>query len=315
MKTIVKILCSSRLFGTHTKASGYDYKGIHLPAVGDILTQRTKTLVQVQPGYESFSLSGYLSLVVDGHATAVEMLFAPESNINPGSTDEWAILRNNVDRLLSKNAENVINFCTASLAKYNPDPQVKIALQRASQVFKELEEAYPNTRIVDHEDVVEQRLGSVDGIKIYTTTQAKQIRPLKHIEINGKKLPFTFSLKDGIAVFDRADLRYRGIDTKDATIWKTLSTVVRITKQMTDLHRSGEIRFPLPYAGQILDIKQGVVSYDTMYKTAADSYTELLDAVENSVLPEEPDNYWIDTYIKAAYYKYIRDATPEQIFG
>jgi hypothetical protein len=82
----------SHLYGTDTPLSDLDLKGVYMPPARDILLQRVKPVISVNPpkpagqrnapgdvDREYFSLQRYLGLLAEGQTMALDMLFAPES--------------------------------------------------------------------------------------------------------------------------------------------------------------------------------------------------------------------------------------------
>lgn len=82
----------------------------------------------------------------------------------------------------------------------------------------------------------------------------------------------------------------KGID------WKALSHAVRVGHQALELLRTGNVTFPLPNAGRVLEIKKG----ERPYQEVSAEIERLLEDVEAALvspLPEQPDYEWIDEFV------------------
>src|SRR6266702_1796126 len=112
MKTIVRMLYGSHLYGTSTPQSDFDYKEVYIPEADDVLLQQVKDSINTgkakefgeknNPGdkeCEKFSLQKFLEMLAEGQTAAVDMIFAPDSVIKR-SSPLWEKIRQNKHKLL-----------------------------------------------------------------------------------------------------------------------------------------------------------------------------------------------------------------------
>jgi uncharacterized protein len=70
---------------------------------------------------------------------------------------------------------------------------------------------------------------------------------------------------------------------------KNAMNMLRLMEQGVELLETGQIKFPRPNAGDLLKIKRGEVSLQTIERKYAELEKKLDDAYEKSTLPEKPD--------------------------
>jgi len=82
----------------------------------------------------------------------------------------------------------------------------------------------------------------------------------------GKKMPFTSSIKSAREIAQRLvnDYGQRALQAErsEGIDWKALSHAVRVGREALELLHTGKITLPLPYAAEILAIKQGERIYE-----------------------------------------------------
>jgi hypothetical protein len=88
--------------------------------------------------------------------------------------------------------------------------------------------------------------------------------------------------------------RSEGID------WKALSHAVRVGREALELLHAGKITLPLPYAAEILAIKQGERIYEAVAETIDRLLVDVQEAVVSSSLREEPDFAFMDELVARA---------------
>lgn len=80
MKIITKVLVGSRLHGLDTETSDYDYRGIHLNDLKDVLspfkTLKNTTWIEGDEDNTSYELSDFCKNAVHGNATILEVFFS-----------------------------------------------------------------------------------------------------------------------------------------------------------------------------------------------------------------------------------------------
>jgi len=130
-------------------------------------------------------------------------------------------------------------------------------------------------------------------------------RSIRHLEVCGRKMSFTASIKTARDIarrlVDEYGQRALQAEQNEGIDWKALSHAVRVGREAVELFRTGRITFPLSYADYIRQIKSG----DLPYEIVAAEIERLLDEVETAAaashLPERPDQAAIDELVIRAY--------------
>jgi hypothetical protein len=137
-------------------------------------------------------------------------------------------------------------------------------------------------------------------------------RLVRHLEVCGRKLPFTSSIRSAREIVQRLVDEYgeRALQAErnEGIDWKALSHAVRVGREALELLQTGRITFPLLCAAEIRAIKCG----ERPYAAVSEEIERLLEAVESaatrSVLRDEPDHDFMDDLVARAYRASILDA-------
>lgn len=80
MKILTKVVVGSRLHGLHTEQSDYDYRGIHINDLKEILspfkTLKNTSWIEGDEDNTSYELADFCKLAVHGNATILEVFFS-----------------------------------------------------------------------------------------------------------------------------------------------------------------------------------------------------------------------------------------------
>jgi hypothetical protein len=137
-------------------------------------------------------------------------------------------------------------------------------------------------------------------------------RVVRHLEVCGRKMPFTSSIKNAREIVQRLVDEYgeRALQAErnEGVDWKARSHAVRVGREALELLETGRITFPLPCAAEILAIKRG----EQLYAAVGEEIEWLLEAVEGaatrSALRDEPDQDFIDDLVARTYRASVLEA-------
>jgi hypothetical protein len=318
MDLIVEMRFGSHLYGTATPQSDLDYKAVYLPDARDILLQRVQPGLTLLPAKdpgdknvpgdidrEIFSLQRYLELLAEGQTLALDMLFAPDSAMTIEPAPLWRDIQANAPRLVTRRASAFLRYCRQQANKYGLKGSRVAAARQAAQVLADAEAAYGSAAKLS---VAEREVTAFAATSEHTALVDLPMpsgQLVRHLEVCGKKMPFTSSIKSAREITRRMVEEYgeRALQAErnEGVDWKALSHAVRVGREAVELFTTGRITFPLSCAAELLAIRRGEVAYETVATTIEQLLAAVEKAADSSPLPDEPDLAFIDDMVARAY--------------
>lgn len=325
MRTIVTIKFGSHLYGTSTPASDLDFKSVHIPSAREILLGRAKGAINKArakaereknlPGEvdeESYSLQRYLSLASEGQTVALDVLFAPEWSMVEPPAPEWRTLMQNRERLFTKRAAAFVGYCRQQANKYGIKGSRVAAARSALGLLAELTERGSAAKLGEYDSEVAALVAATEHtalIDIPSVTGGM----IRHLEVCGRKMPFTSSAKNARDIVQRLVDEYGqrslAAETQQGVDWKALSHAVRVANQAIEFLSTAHVTFPLPNAEHVLAIKLGKLPYQEVGAEIEDLLVRVEAASAASSLPDEPDHAWIENFVMSTYRAEVCRAT------
>jgi hypothetical protein len=317
MDLIVELRCGSHLYGTDTPDSDVDLKGVYLPSAREILLQQIQPTVVTGRGRppgeknapgdvdrEVFSLQRYLALLAEGQTIALDMLFAPDAAMTAHATPLWREIQANAHRLVSRRATAFVRYCRQQANKYGGKGSRLAAARKTLAVLKAAEERHGTTAKLE---LIAAELTDLVAAEhaalLELPTPGGRLIP--HLEVCGRKMPFTASIKRGREIAERLVNEYgeRAVQAErnEGVDWKALSHAVRVGREAVELFRTGRIVFPLACADHIRRIKRGEVAYETVAAEIENLLAEVETTAAASSLPAAPDQAIMDGLVLRAY--------------
>lgn len=101
MKILTKVVVGSRLHGLHTEKSDWDYRGIHINDLKDVLspfkTVKNTSWIEGDEDNTSYELADFCKLATHGNATILEVFFSNKIRTSSEITD---VMRANWQRFI-----------------------------------------------------------------------------------------------------------------------------------------------------------------------------------------------------------------------
>ena len=307
METIVKMKFGSHLYGTNTKNSDTDYKGIFMPSKEQILLGRIPKCysenTKVGEGKntsedidtEIYSLHYFLELACQGQTVAIDMLHAPDNMILE-SSEVWTKIVARRRRFITKDMQAFVGYAMRQASKYGIkgsrlsaaksvlDLLDNYDMQFTPKKVKDIWDRLPEGEHINKEEI------DKNGNRVY--------------QICGKKIQETVSLmymKDVVKRFyDSYGARAKQAEKNEGIDWKAVSHAIRAAFQLKALYENGFIKFPLPEAELVKHIKLGYHDYkNEVAPLLEDLIFQVKELAEKSNYPKKVDRkYWDDFIIR-----------------
>lgn len=259
------IRAGSRLYGTNTPESDYDYRGFVIPPFEYLvgLSNFKHSVSQKPDDTVIYSLKRFFELLILGDPTMYEILFAPKSNIIECSHIGSLIIRNRYLFACKQFARRIRGYAQSEWRKVTGTQLVPI--KRIPSEDKIIE----NIRQVFHPQKDEMD----EIIRLLFLNHSREVRSARR-KLGAKR---------------KEQIERYGYCTSSAC------HTIRLLGQLKELMKYGKITFPRPNAKELLAIKQGEYSLDE----TTDLYDALLirvsEAEEDTHLPDHAPILQIQT--------------------
>lgn len=307
MRTLMKCVHGSHLYGLNTESSDVDYKGIFLPSLEDLLLNKAPKQITSSTGKEHeknqagdvdevmFSLSTFIQLACDGETIALDMLHVDHDSSHLLHTSTaWKFIRANRHRFYTSNMKAFLGYAKKQAHKYGVKGSRIAALEEVleSRCYGRL------WKLGDIKDIL-----PINEFCKFVTVEKKGVET-EFYEVLGSKYQLSISspefynlMEDKLAQYgDRAKQARdnAGVD------WKALSHAIRAGLQLREIYRTGDLKYPLRHRQLLLDIKQGKRDFLTEVQPLLEQVIqEVEELAAESDLPAKVDRkFWDDFLIR-----------------
>lgn len=249
-------LVGSRLHGTDGPDSDVDIKGVYIPAARNILLgnyrksfRETKDKNEI----EFLSLDNFLNQLASGSTNAIDMLFSSKATVNPAHQNLW--------KEIYDNRRRIIKLGKLPADRYGIRGKRVAVLKSLLALLNscnDTDKLYSITDMLDK--FTDQNFEYVQQEWI----AVRSGEDLLHLNVCGKKMPFSASVQTARQVYTRLLKSYgkRAIAAEQSGFdWKALSHGVRISHEFWEYLETGKITFPRPERQLLTDIKGGKIAY------------------------------------------------------
>lgn len=311
---VFKVLTGSRLYGTDTPQSDFDYKAVTLPALTDLLLNRRQAnrkekpvgikagdrMVAGEAETEYMPIQVFLDDFFSGQTYALEVAFAASQGLHTAANTQdhefWKdVMTTLVDRFTVRNVKKMVGYAVGQSKVYG------LKTERYTSMVETLRtiNAFGQANVHDNESRANLTLGQLPELvekltalpHVLCTTLLinSDTETVPGIDICGKKFPFTNKVVTVVKSLEKSVDNYgdrvkefegEGVD------WKALSHAIRITEQVVELCDTGKLVFPRPSAAYLLDVKSGRVPLQAATDYLNANFAGVDDAVSRSVLRE-----------------------------
>jgi uncharacterized protein YfiM (DUF2279 family) len=318
MRRIVTLRAGAHLYGTATPASDFDTKVVFLPSARDILLQEVQPSISESrpraPGernqsgdvdLEAHSLQRFLALLAAGQPMAIELLFAPDTCMLSPPDPLWHEVQALGPRLVTRRAGVFARYCRQQAEKYGARGQRAAAARQAFAMLAAAETQYGRQAKLEEITAGLVALAGTSAHVALVDVAVQAGRLVRHLEVCGRKTPFTATIGAARDTAERLVLAYgqRSLEAErqGGVDWKALSHAVRVGREAIELFTTGRLRLPLACAPRLLEIKLGHVPYAEVAGEIETLLGEVEQATAGSALPDEPDLAAAEALVLRAY--------------
>jgi len=248
------IVAGSRLYGTDTSNSDYDYRGFVVPPFEYLAgLDRFEHRVIRDPDTIIYSLQRFIELLIMGDPICYEILFAPETNIIERTAIGGILLRSRELFACKRFARRISGYAQSEWRKVTGTQLVPV-----KRTHNE-DEVVEDIRAVFHPQKEEMD----EIIRLLFMQHPRETRPARR-KLGAKR---------------KAQIERHGYCTSSAC------HTIRLLGQLRELMQTGKLTFPRPQAKRLLMIKRGELPFERVKKLYEDAKERADHATENTDLP------------------------------
>lgn len=249
------IMAGSRLYGTSTPESDYDYRGFVVPPFEYLagLSNFDHRIIR-EPDTIIYSIKRFFQLLICGDPVAYEILFAPEINIIKKNNIGNVILRNRKLFACKRFAHRIGGYAQSEWRKVTGTQLVQVNRTPSE------DEVVEDIRKVFHPQKEEMD----DIIRLLFVQHQKETRPATR-KLGPKR---------------KAQIERHGYCTSSAC------HTIRLLEQLIELMDTGSMTFPRPQAGRLSMIKHGKMSLEQVSEIYQELLVQSMVAEKNTNLPK-----------------------------
>ena len=302
MELIVKMAFGSHLYGTNTKHSDEDYKGVFMPSMNEVLLGRIPKSHNHSTGgdnsknsnedidTEIYSLHYFIELACKGETVALDMLHAPDNMIIE-KTDIWDYIVKHRDKFYTRNLKAFVGYARKQAAKYG----IKGSRLNASKNVLDFLNTIDGSKRLRE---VWEDLPSGEHIHLLP----KNPNGIREYEVCGRKVQETTTILYAKSViqnfYDHYGARAEQAAKNQGIDWKAISHAIRAAIQVKEILTEGKITFPLRDNEYLKQVKGGKLDYLTEVAPRLESMMDELETLSvKSILPEKSDRKYWDNFI------------------
>lgn len=342
MKTVVKTLFGSVLYGTNTPSSDVDYKEIFIPNAKDIVLGTVKNNFSMNTSdntvkntaddvdHEYFSLQYFLKLAIKGETIALDMIHTPDRLIvgqDPTMQYVWNFIKENRSKLYTTDMKAYLGYVKKQAAKYGIKGTRMAALREVLNVVDTLPLEYHKTMEEASAEAFTpggpKHISMTRSTKVYEFLDKLPSNNYAFLEVDeqgntfynvlGSKHQSTIrvlELKQKLhRVWNQFGERARQAELNEGIDWKSLSHALRGGYQLKEIYQTGDLKYPLKDAKLLREVKEG--KHD--FKYVSSLLEDLIHTVDNEAfiakkngMPEQVDTTMWDQFVHDVYLEQIK---------
>lgn len=293
MNILANSVFGSKLYGTSTPSSDDDFRGVYIPERSDLILQRVQDVISLPGDSQMFSIHKFMNMLCSGQAVAIEMLF---SNQLVADSDRWQEIVRNRHRFVTKRMSAFMGYAKSMASKYSVRADRRHDISILRQFLADCDGRAKISSIWDSLPVGTWMTKTTSET---TRTEDKRVYNVCGREYTAHTyVSHLYECVDGIY----AEYGKRVQSIQDGNIdYKAVMHAFRVTRQCEELLRTGELKFPLSSAEELLRIRLGEVRDVSLLQSLQDEVASVEEQIQQSSLRDSADRIWADQFILSLY--------------
>lgn len=299
-KVIYLTKSGSELHGTNSKNSDTDIKGIFVPSVDAVILKDYEEVIYFATkedgknsaddiDIELFSVNEFFRLLSKGEAGAVDILFSMFSPSVILETKESLLIKDNYKEFLVRTTDAFVGFAMKQASLYTVKGERLQAIEDFISFLENiavgLTKNQQKTKIKEFKDLIQEFF---QGKELFFGEESRDEG--EYISVLGRLYSYENPLNNviGGAMNIRKQYGSRVEKAKtDGIDYKAFSHAVRALKENIELLTTEFIVFPLTYAEELIEIKQGkITDVEYLSNLIEDLYTQVKSLENTTSLPQ-----------------------------
>jgi predicted nucleotidyltransferase len=307
VKVVLFTKAGSHLYGTETKDSDVDYKGLFLPSLPDLLKDNSLEFLDYSTNktnekntkddidFTLQSVQKWTSDCLKGETGALDLLFSCFTNPTFIDNEFLDYISNNYKDFLSKKPNAFIGYANQQAKKYSLKKDRYQEIKNIIQELHDLTKDNHSRMNLPMKAFWPEIKNLINNNSWKYSSIVMAAGPKKHIEeeyleILGRKFHPSVKLCHVLGRLEKVEKDYgnRAKRCDSPTEWKSLSHAVRVMDEIIELLETRYITFPLKNTEFIKNVKLGKIKQEEVSAYLQSKLDNIDELIEKSELPDEP---------------------------
>lgn len=317
------MIFGSHLYGLSTPDSDFDYKGIYIPKLMDVIEGTAPPTYKHSTGpkdgknaagdvdTEVVNLTKFIHMAMNGDTMALDMLHSNPSDLS-FTSEIWQDLQSKRSMFYTKNLSSLLGYVKTQASKYGIKGSRVAAMKLAIDHMAHLLKLHKELHGSDCHALISSYW---DGLPLNeflqkVTMTDKEGAETHYYQVCGKKYQDTSSVQ---YIYERVSAMYNSYGHRaqlaaknEGVDWKAVSHALRAGYQARQIYTQNTLTFPIAEREFLLQVKLGELDYKTVVAPALeDIVAEVTKLSELSELPESCDRTywasWLEGWLRKVY--------------
>jgi len=311
--TLVKTVIGSRLYGTNTPDSDWDFQSVHWATIEELCSSHVKLDINTSTNTKtrntkddvdnkSKELRAFIRDILSGQTYAIDLIHTPRTLILETSSvwDELLTLKH---KLTTNKIQAFVGYCTTMAAKFSDKSEKLIELKAIADQFKKFDSGKTIQEALETFDFTEFKyLERITKVHKAGHSEEYLMMPYASFPLNRKISQTLGPIQMRIGQFGK-----RSEDAAEAggVDLKAYYHAMRVAWQLEDYLTTGELVFPSSRVGELINIRNGKYSRDYI-DSWIDAELDRILKIPND-LPDPDFEFW-NGWLNEKYLHYAKSA-------